>query len=207
MDIEKSQTDTPASEINHSESNAELENGTLSHIDADDNSAAVYNQEQGKAPVKSSRWIGLIAIVLFFVFGGWSICPWYLWIVFAVLALITFGGMYKGAQAVLGIVLLIWGTSLFGGGKDDYHESGSSSSSYMQYDSSNSQSADEKAQIERTIDLLETMNAQFERAVQMGAPEAEQKRISDEAWTIYQKLQQKNLTPEQQYRLSKLFAL
>ncbi len=204
MDIEKSQTNTPESEMNQSDSTAELENSPLNNTD---NSTTEGNQELEKVPVKQSRWIGLIAIVLFFVFGGWSICPWYFWILFAVLALITFGGIYKGAQAVLGIVLLIWGTSLFGGGKEKHYESSGSSSDYMQYDSSSSQSADEKAQIERTIDLLETMNAQFERAVQMGAPEAEQKRISDEAWTIYQKLQQKNLTPEQQYRLSKLFAL
>lgn len=207
MDIENTPINSSESEINNSDSNAGLENGSLNNLNADTNSATEDNQEEGKTPAKESRWIGLIAIALFFVFGGWSVCPWYLWILFAVLALITFGGIYKGAQAVLGLVLLIWGTSLFGGGKEDYYESSSSSSTSTQYNSTSSQSADEKAQIERTIDLLETMNAQFERAVQMGAPEAEQKRISDEAWTIYQKLQQKNLTPEQQDRLSKLFAL
>lgn len=183
------------------------ENNSVNNIETDVLKSDSNDLNANKVPLKESRWIGIAAIILFFIFGGWSICPWYLWIVFAILALLTFGGIYKGAQAVLGIVLLIWGTSIFGGNNDDFHESNNTSSSSMQYNSSKSQSASEKASIDRTIDLLESMNAQFERAVQMGAPEMEQKRISDEAWNIYQSLQDKELTPEQQKRLSKIFAL
>lgn len=184
-------------------------------MDSDNNSNKIEtdvsksdsNDNNNQVPLKQSRWIGIAVIILFFVFGGWSLCPWYLWIVFAILVLLTLGGIFKGAQAVLGLVLLIWGTSIWSGGDNVCKESSNSYSNSTQYNSSNAQSKSEKADIERKIKLIESLNAQFERAVQMGAPEAEQKRISDEAWNIYQGLQKKNLTPEQRSRLSKLFAL
>ncbi|MDE5846248.1 MAG: hypothetical protein K2H71_02750 [Muribaculaceae bacterium] len=173
-----------------------------------ENNTSVNNTDNGTvdqaAPLKTSRWIGVAAIILFFVFGGWSACPWYLWIVFALLALFTFGGIYKGGQAVLGLVLLIWGTSLFGGGDDDYEYNQASSSTY---NSSSSQSESERRDIEAKIRQIESLQAQFDRAVNIGAPEFEQKRISDQAWNIYQNLQKKNLTPEQRNKLSRMFEL
>lgn len=159
------------------------------------------------ASSKPTRWIGIVAIILFFVFGGWSICPWYLWIVFGLLALLTFGGIFKGGQALLGLVLLIWGTSLFGGG-DEYYESNQSSSSSMQYNSSqSSQTESERRDIEGKIRLIESLQAQFDRAVSMGAPDYEQERISNEAWNIYLDLKDRNLTQEQRNKLSRLFDL
>lgn len=160
------------------------------------------------ATSKPTRWIGIVAIILFFVFGGWSACPWYLWVVFGLLALFTFGGIYKGGQAVLGLVLLIWGTSLFGGGNDDYYETYQSSSSSVQYDnSSSSQTESERRDIEGKIRLIESLQTQFDRAVAMGAPEYEQERISEEAWNIYMGLKDRNLTQEQRNKLSRLFDL
>ena len=157
---------------------------------------------------KPTRWIGIVAIILFFVFGGWSACPWYLWIVFGLLALLTFGGIYKGCQTVLGLVLLIWGTSLFGGGDNEYYETGESSSSSIQYNSSSSsQSESEKRYIDGKISLIESLQAQFDRAVSVGAPEYEQKRISDEAWSIYLDIKDRNLTQEQRNKLARLFNL
>lgn len=157
---------------------------------------------------KPTRWIGIVVIILFFVFGGWSACPWYLWIVFGLLALLTLGGIYKGGQVVLGLVLLIWGTSLFGGGDNEYYDANESSSSSIQYNSSSSsQTERERRDIEGKIRLIESLQAQFDRAVSMGAPEYEQKRISDEAWNIYLGLKDRNLTQEQRNKLSRLFDL
>lgn len=178
-----------------------------------ENNGLVNNPAPGKETVgqadysKSTRWIGIIAIVLFFVFGGLGHCPWYLWIVFGLLALLTFAGVYKGGQALFGLVLLIWGTSLFGSDDNAYYDSSQSSSSAIQYNSSSTQTESERREIEGKIRLIESLQAQFERADRMGAPDYELKRISDEAWQINQSLEKMNLTKEQRMRLSNLFAL
>lgn len=164
----------------------------------------VDNESGAPTPQKETRWIGLIAIVAFFALGGWSYCPWYMWIVFALLALFTLAGMYKWGQLILGLCVILWGTPLLGGSSTS---SSSDSDSYNYQQTSSTQSESERQYIERQIHRIEELQRQFDRADQMGMPEYEQKRISDEAWSIYQNLQDMNLTQEQRNKLSKMFAL
>ena len=176
----------------------DTENTTISNPEVGNES------ENNQAPEKQTRWIGVCCIILFFVFSGWSLCPWYLWIVFALLALITLGGIYKWGQAVLGIILLIWGSSLFGGGESEYSSSGSN---YEVTSSSDvKQSESERREIEREIQQLQAMQAEFQRAWDRG-DQTSAKIISDAAERRYHILQQKNLTKAQRARLSDLFAL
>ncbi|MDE5849795.1 MAG: DUF1097 domain-containing protein [Muribaculaceae bacterium] len=169
----------------------------------DVNIPEVDNKSAEPTPEKESRWIGLIAVVAFFALGGWSYCPWYMWIVFALLALFTLAGMYKWGQLILGLCVILWGTPLLGGDSN----STSNSDSYNYQQSSDTQSESERQYIESQIHRIEELQRQFDRADQMGLPEYEQKRISDEAWAIYQSLENKNLTREQRKKLSDMFAL
>lgn len=153
---------------------------------------------------KPSRWIGIIAIALFIILGGLSGCPWYMWIVLIVLALLTFGGMMKWSQLVLGVVLLIWGIP----SSNERSDSGSSQFYQTESNSSSSNQSDrEREIIEGKIELLQSLKSQFDRADRMGAPDYELKRISDEAWAIKQSLESMNLTHEQRVRISNMFAL
>ena len=169
----------------------------------------INNEPENNAPSeKTTHWIGGICIVLFFNFSGWSVCPWYMWIVFGLLALITLGGIYKWGQAFLGIILLIWGTTLFGNGKSEYNDSHyeTSSSSYQNSSNDEQQSESERREIERAIQELETMQSEFQKAWDRG-DRTKAKLISDAAERKYQALQQRNLTRAQRNRLSNLFAL
>ncbi len=154
--------------------------------------------ETGHVVQKPSRWIGIVAIVLRVILGGLSGCPWYLWFVLILLALLTFGGILKWVQLVLGVILLIWGTPIFSSNDDMNSQT---------YQSSETQSSKERKEIEGKIELIQSLQSQFDRAERMGAPDSELKRISDEAWSIYQDLQQRNLTSEQKDRLSRMFNL
>lgn len=74
----------------------------------------VVKQEQSQnANAKPTRIWGIIGIVAFVILGGIGFCPWYLWIVVALLALITFGGTSKGLQILFTAIVIIWGTPLF----------------------------------------------------------------------------------------------
>lgn len=83
--------------------------------------------ENEQSSLIATRWIGIIAIILFFVFDGWKVCPWYMWITFGLLALITFAGTLIWGQAILGVAVLIWGTTLF---MDDDRSYNNESSGY-----------------------------------------------------------------------------
>ena len=159
---------------------------------------------------KPTRLIGIIAVVLFFLFDGLSICSWYMWIVFAILALLTVGGIYKWGQAFFGAVLLIWGSSLFGGepssSNDSYYETSSYETTSSSSKSDVKQSDSERKYIEQEIAEIESLYAQYQNADRQGL-ETDAKRLSDLAFNKYQALNNRNLTRAQRNRLSKLFAL
>lgn len=147
---------------------------------------------------KPSRWIGIVAITLFAILGGFSGCPWYMWIILIILALLTFGGILKWVQMALGAILLIWGTPKFDGNDNMNSQT---------YQSSETQSSRERKEIEGKIELIQSLQSQYDRAERMGTPDYELQRISNEAWAIKQTLEQKNLTREQRDRLSRMFSL
>lgn len=154
-----------------------------------------------------TRWIGIIlgGIFLYYAIDGG--CAWWTWIVFGVLALITYAGISKIGQAVLGIILVafVWTSQP----KDDMYstyqyESGSNNS----YSSkSKTRTADEQQQIDFYFKNIIDLKAQYDYAVRQGYPESEQKRISDRAWRMRNQLMEMNLTKEENQRLSNIFAL
>lgn len=74
----------------------------------------VVKQEQSEnANAKPTRIWGILGIVGFVILGGIGFCPWYLWLVVVLLALITFGGTSKGLQILFAAIVIIWGTPLF----------------------------------------------------------------------------------------------
>lgn len=160
--------------------------------------------EPEKSP-KASRWIGIVALILFFIFDGFDLCSSFMWVIFAALVLLTVGGTYKWGQAVLGVILLIFSTSIFGAEESGYN---SSESRYeaTSNSSGDQQSESERKAIEREIAEIESLHAQFERAYDRGF-HTEAKRLSDLAMSKYRALQQKNLTRAQRARLSKLFSI
>lgn len=163
------------------------------------------NSGDGQAAESPSRWIGIVAIILFFVFDGWKVCPWYMWITFGLLALITFAGTLKWGQAILGVAVLIWGSSLLKDVNSD-SEYESTSSYSIQKSSDKHPSESEMRENEREVQELESMYADFERAYNRG-DDREAKRISDLAFSKYQRLNEKNLTSDQRARLRVLFEL
>lgn len=112
----------------------------------------------------------------------------------------------KKSFLVAAVLMLAVGFPSCGGGSSSSNST-SNSDSYNYQQSSDTQSESERQYIERQIHRIEELQRQFDRADQMGLPEYEQKRISDEAWAIYQSLENKNLTREQRKKLSDMFAL
>lgn len=161
--------------------------------------------KQPEEKQKTSRWIGITALIIFFLFDGWDVCSTLMWVVFAAVLILTVGGTYKWGQLGLGLVLIVFGTSLFEGSDGDYgnshYEATSSSSGDRQSDK-------ERIAIEREIEEIESLYAQFENAYNRGA-ESEARRLSDLAMSKYRALQQKypNMTREQRVRLSNLFSI
>lgn len=95
---------------------------------------------------KPSRWIGLICIALFFLLGCYSGCPWFMWIVFGILGILTLTGTSRLTQGILGVALVLLTFPLE---DKDAMSSSSSSSNYQQYDPSSSkkQTESEKKEI------------------------------------------------------------
>lgn len=152
---------------------------------------------------KPSRWIGIISIALFVILGGLGNCPWYMWIVLFFLVVLTYGGTSKWGQLILGVILLIWGTP----GPDDSYDVGG----YQNYQTESTnksveQTESERKYIENKLWFLENQKARFDHAIEIGDMR-ESQRISDDAMSIKEELERKNLTPEQRRRLSRLFAI
>ncbi|MBD5240355.1 MAG: hypothetical protein HDS64_11420 [Bacteroidales bacterium] len=167
----------------------------------------VNGDKPSETPEKTSYWVMGIFMVLFLVCGGISYCPWWMWIVIAVLVFGTIGGFNKKTQAVLGIVILIWGTPIFG--DDDSSDFNSSSqSTYTSGGSGSSgghaQTEAERRAIEADFYTLEQMQQRFENAYNRHDMDAA-KRISDEAMDYKRHMEQKNLTQEQRRRLQAMF--
>lgn len=167
----------------------------------------VTEQPDGeKSEGKSSRWIGIVLIAAFVIMGGLSGGSAWMWVIFVILVLITLAGESKWTQLALGVVLMVF----FLPDSDDSSSHSSSSSYSNEYSSGSSssgQSASEKAVIERMFNQIEGLKRSYDDAVKYNLPDERQKQLSDEAWKLYNKLNEMNLTHEQRVRLSNMFAL
>lgn len=90
-------------------------------------------EDAGSEKGNESRLYGAIGLISFLILGGFSYCPWYIWIVVGLLTLTTLAGMYKGFQIVCAIVVILFGTPVLFNNESEqtetYTQSSSSSSS------------------------------------------------------------------------------
>lgn len=170
---------------------------------------------ENKEPIKESNektsyWVMGLFLVIFLICGGLGYCPWWVWIVLVLWVFATIGGLSKKWQAILGVVVLVFGTPIFSDddSSDSYSGSYSSSSSYSSGSSSSSgghaQTESERREIEADFYTLQQLQQRFENAYSRHDMDAA-KRISDEAMNFMQRVQQKNLTEEQRRRLQAMF--
>ena len=83
---------------------------------------------------KRSYLFGVIGLAGFCLLGGFSYCPWYIWIVVVLLVVMTLSGLYKGFQCICTIVIILFGTPVLSDDTDGSDTSGS----YQSISSTNS---------------------------------------------------------------------
>lgn len=73
-----------------------------------DENSLTTNQNESEGGSTPSRWIGIIlgGIFLYYAIDGG--CSWWVWVIFGLLALLTYAGVSKIGQAILGLVLVFF---------------------------------------------------------------------------------------------------
>lgn len=97
----------------------------------DSSSKQQLEGEAQRETQKSSYLFGVIGLACFFILGGFSYCPWYIWIVVILLSVVTLSGLYKGFQCICAIVIILFGTPVLSDATDSSYSSGSNPSTSL----------------------------------------------------------------------------
>ena len=137
---------------------------------------------------KTTCWVMVLFLVIFLICGGLGYCPWWMWIIVVLWFFMSFGGLSKKWQAIIGVVVLVFGTPIFSDDDDSYSSGSSSSSSYSTGSSSYSsgssdsgshpQTESERRDIEANFMVLEQLKHRFEIEYQRHDYDAA-RRVSD----------------------------
>lgn len=177
----------------------------------ENNQPAVEGPANGNNPnepkEKTSFWVMGLFLVVFLVCGGLGYCPWWMWIILVLWFFMSIGGLDKKWQAIIGVVILIWGTPIFSDDDSSAINQATQSSSTTDGAGSSSghaQTESECREIEADFVVLQQLQQRFENAYNRHDME-EAQRISDEALDHMHRMQQKNLTAEQRQLLQSMF--